>query len=86
MTNRCDFVEQVLVGGGNGEGIASNEDARLRPDMLVQLPAQRKIVVDCKAVLGAFLESAAASTEAGSTSRSRSRIAHDREASRPDRR
>lgn len=60
MTARCDFTEQVLVGErGNGE------DGKLRPDMVVHLPADRQVVVDCKAVLGAFLESAAASDDAG---------------------
>jgi DNA recombination protein RmuC len=59
MTARCDFVEQPTVGSGSGE------DPRLRPDMVVMLPAGRQVVVDCKAVLGAFLEAAAARDEGG---------------------
>ena len=34
------------------------------PDMVVHLPADRRVVIDCKAVLGAFLDAAAASDDA----------------------
>ena len=54
MSNRCDFVEQASVEG---------EDGRLRPDMLVNLPGERQIVIDCKASLDAFLDAAAAADE-----------------------
>jgi DNA recombination protein RmuC len=47
MTNYCDFVEQETV---SGEGV------RLRPDMVVRLPAKREIVVDSKVALHAYLE------------------------------
>ena len=46
MVSRCDFVEQQGIGEGG----------RLRPDMIVQLPAQRCVVVDSKAPMAAFLE------------------------------
>ena len=43
MVEHCDFIQQVTVGA-------------LRPDMVVQLPQQRRIVVDAKAPLAAYLE------------------------------
>jgi len=54
MSSRCDFVEQTTVEG---------EDGRQRPDMLVQLPGDRQIVIDCKAALDGFLDAAAAPDE-----------------------
>jgi DNA recombination protein RmuC len=54
MANRCDFCEQNTV---------ENEDGRQRPDMLVNLPGERQIVIDCKAALDAFLDAASASDE-----------------------
>ncbi|HEY9776868.1 MAG TPA: DNA recombination protein RmuC [Planktothrix sp.] len=48
MLDHCDFYQQETVVG---------EDGRLRPDMLIQLPGQKSIVVDSKAPLQAFLES-----------------------------
>jgi DNA recombination protein RmuC len=47
MVDHCDFFEQVSTQG---------EDGRLQPDMVVCLPGNRKIVVDAKAPLSAFLE------------------------------
>ncbi|MEO0456843.1 MAG: DNA recombination protein RmuC, partial [Cyanobacteria bacterium P01_A01_bin.114] len=43
----CDFVQQATVQTENGS---------LRPDMVVQLPFQRNIVVDAKAPLAAYLD------------------------------
>jgi DNA recombination protein RmuC len=54
MTSHSDFVEQVTVDG---------EAGRLRPDMVVRLPAGREIVIDAKAPLTAYLEG----VEAGSS-------------------
>jgi DNA recombination protein RmuC len=54
MSSRCDFVEQSTVDG---------EDGRLRPDMVVHLPGERAIVIDCKASLDAFLDASAAADE-----------------------
>ncbi|MBM4123639.1 MAG: DNA recombination protein RmuC [Nitrospira sp.] len=54
MVAHCDFVEQ--------EHIATDE-GRLRPDMVVQLPGSRQIVVDAKAVLSAYLEAHATQDE-----------------------
>ena len=54
MSPHCDFVEQ---------GSVDSEDGRLRPDMIVNLPSERSIVIDCKAALDAFLDAAAAPDE-----------------------
>jgi DNA recombination protein RmuC len=56
MTARCDFTEQFITG-------APGEESRLRPDMVVHMPADREVVVDCKTVLAAFLDAAAAPDE-----------------------
>jgi DNA recombination protein RmuC len=53
MAEHCDYLEQVT-----GEG----EDGRVRPDMLVHLPAGRQIIVDAKVPLTAFLDALAAPT------------------------
>jgi len=54
MSDYCDFVEQESF---------TTEAGRLRPDMIVNLPAGRRIVVDAKVPLQAFLDSAAATNE-----------------------
>lgn len=51
MSPHCDFVEQISV---------DSEDGKQRPDMIVRLPGQRQIIIDCKAVLDAFLQAAEA--------------------------
>lgn len=53
MSPHCDFVEQPTA-----------DEGRLRPDMIVRLPAGRQIVVDAKAPLGGFLEALEAVTDA----------------------
>lgn len=47
MSEHCDYVEQVSV---------NTEDGRLRPDMIIHLPAGREIVVDSKVSLDAYLD------------------------------
>lgn len=54
MTARVDFVEQASV---------NTEEGRLRPDMIVRLPGERDIIIDCKAVLGAFLDASGATDD-----------------------
>ncbi|MEM9150876.1 MAG: DNA recombination protein RmuC [Cyanobacteria bacterium P01_F01_bin.3] len=51
MAEHCDFTQQVIRVEG------------LRPDMLVQLPGQRQIVVDAKAPLSSYLASLEATDE-----------------------
>ncbi len=46
MLDRCDFTSQNTVGP---------EEGRLRPDLLVRLPAGKTIVVDAKTPLGGYL-------------------------------
>ncbi len=55
MLNYCDFTEQETV---------STEEGRLRPDLLVRLPAGKSVVVDAKAPLSAYLEAVEAADEA----------------------
>jgi DNA recombination protein RmuC len=54
MSANCDFFEQESV---------STDTGRLRPDMIVKLPAGRDVVVDSKVPLSAFLESLEAHTD-----------------------
>ncbi|MCP4833890.1 MAG: DNA recombination protein RmuC [Phycisphaera sp.] len=48
MSDHCDFKEQVTV--------TTDEDAKLRPDMVVNLAGGGNIVVDSKVALDAYLE------------------------------
>jgi DNA recombination protein RmuC len=54
MLQYCDFTEQETV---------SNEDARIRPDVIVRLPGGRTIVVDAKVPFDAFYESISTTDE-----------------------
>ena len=54
LSNRCDFVEQESV---------DTEQGRLKPDLVVNLPGQRDIVIDCKTCFDGFLDAAAATDE-----------------------
>ena len=55
MLERCDFFQQES---------ATSEEGRMRPDMRVQLPGGRNIIVDAKVPLQAYLEAIEAPTEA----------------------
>ncbi len=54
LSQHCDFVEQLTVDGPGG---------RVRPDLVVRLPAGREIVVDAKVPLNAYLDALGAPTE-----------------------
>ncbi len=58
MSKHCDFVEQESVTG---------EAGRLRPDMVVKLPAGREVVVDSKVPLAGFMEALEATGDADKT-------------------
>ena len=47
MVSHCDFHEQMSTGSGKGS---------LRPDMVVTLPGNRKVIVDAKVPLMAYLD------------------------------
>jgi DNA recombination protein RmuC len=54
MIRNCDFLEQQTRDGDNG---------RIRPDMIVQLPGGRSLVVDAKVPLTAYLDAMSAKDE-----------------------
>lgn len=54
MLEHCDFTEQQS---------ADTEDGRLRPDLVVQLPGGRHVVVDAKAPLDAYLDAIGAADD-----------------------
>ena len=58
MLDHCDFFQQESRQG---------EEGRLRPDLLVRLPAGKNVVVDAKAPLQAYLEALEAQDEAVKT-------------------
>src|SRR3954465_12873466 len=47
MIEYCDFMEQHTIQGA--------DDARIRPDVIVRLPGGKRIVIDAKAPLDAYL-------------------------------
>lgn len=63
MVEHCDFIEQVHQG---------TEEGTRRPDVIVNLPGARQLVIDCKTPLDALLDMAdATDAEAEATQRQR---------------
>jgi len=56
MVAYCDFTEQE---------VATADGVRIRPDLVVRLPNEKRIVVDAKVPLKSYLESLEEQTEAG---------------------
>ncbi len=54
MSEYCDFTEQETL---------TSDAGRARPDMIINLPAGRRIPVDAKAPLQAFLDAASSASE-----------------------
>lgn len=55
MLDHCDFVEQENL---------TTDDGRLRPDLIIRLPGNRKIIVDAKAPVAAYLDAIESNDEA----------------------
>jgi DNA recombination protein RmuC len=54
MLKHCDFTEQETV---------TSDDGRLRPDVVVQLPGGKQVVIDAKVPLAAYLDAIEARDE-----------------------
>ena len=54
MIKHCDFLEQETVAA---------EDSRLRPDVVVKLPGDKRVVIDAKVPLAAYLDAIEARDE-----------------------
>ena len=70
MLDHCDFYEQQN---------ATTDDGRLRPDLIVRLPAGKNIVVDAKAPLAAYLDAIGEAEEAIRRSHLQSHARHVRQ-------
>jgi DNA recombination protein RmuC len=55
MLEHCDFVQQQS---------GSNDEGRLRPDVIVRLPGGKQIIIDAKVPLAAYLEAAESQDDA----------------------
>jgi DNA recombination protein RmuC len=61
MIQHCDFEEQPTIDGSDEEG----HERRYRPDVIVRLPGDKRVVIDAKAPLDAYLKALDAPDEAG---------------------
>jgi len=71
MLNRVDFLEQASVDTEDGQ--------RQRPDMLINLPNGRQVVVDSKVPLAAYLDALEADNPEVQTERMRAHARHVRD-------
>lgn len=71
MLNYCDFEEQSSVETSDGQ--------RQRPDMLIRLPNERRVVVDSKAPLAAYLDALESDDPDVQTQRMQAHARHLRE-------
>lgn len=71
MLNYCDFEEQSSVETSDGQ--------RQRPDMLIRLPNERRVVVDSKAPLTAYLDALESDDPDVQTQRMQAHARHLRE-------
>jgi DNA recombination protein RmuC len=69
MLRHCDFVEQLVTDGDEG---------RLKPDLVVNLPGGKRIVVDSKAPLDAYLSAHEADDEETARSLMKDHARHTR--------
>jgi len=70
MSTHCDFLEQVTL---------DNNEKKLRPDMVVHLPGERKIIIDAKAPLAAYLEALEAKDDTGKAENLKAHARHVRQ-------
>ena len=56
MVEHCDFEEQHTMQG-------ADDEARMRPDVIVRLPGGKHVVIDAKAPLDAYLKALEAPDE-----------------------
>jgi len=69
MSERCDFCKQQVIG----------EDGKQRPDVVVNLPGSKRIAVDAKATLQAFLDMVEAPDEEAHQAKLQDFVVHVRE-------
>lgn len=69
MLQYCDFQEQQST---------DSEEGRLRPDVVVQLPSHKTIVVDAKTPLDAYLQATESNDDAERTELMRNHVKHVR--------
>lgn len=69
MSERCDFCKQQAIG----------EEGKLRPDVVVNLPGSKRIAVDAKATLQAFLDMVEAPNEEAHQAKLHDFVIHVRE-------
>lgn len=65
MIRHCDFAEQETV---------ASDDSRLRPDVVVKLPGDKRVVIDAKVPLAAYLDAIEARDEETRKARMQSHV------------